>query len=46
MSDGQLVDDVNLALSGKMISDLHNRMGGNVPTALEICEKVSELYGV
>jgi len=46
MSDGQLVDDVNLALKGKMISDLHNRMGGNVPSALEICEKVSELYGV
>lgn len=46
MSDGQLVDDVNLALKGKMISDLHNRMGGNVPSALEILEKISELYGV
>lgn len=46
MSDGQLVDDVNLALKGKMISDLYNRMGGNVPTALEILEKISELYGV
>ncbi|MEN8207812.1 MAG: 3-methyl-2-oxobutanoate dehydrogenase subunit VorB [Candidatus Fermentibacteria bacterium] len=46
MSDGQLVDDVNLALGGKMISDLYNRMGGNVPAALEIVEKVSELYGV
>jgi 2-oxoisovalerate ferredoxin oxidoreductase alpha subunit len=46
MSNGQLVDDVNLALKGKMISDLHNRMGGNVPSAQEICEKISELYGV
>lgn len=46
MSNGQLVDDVNLALKGKIISDLYNRMGGNVPTALEILEKVSELYGV
>lgn len=46
MSDGQLVNDVNLALKGKMVSDLHNRMGGNVPSALEICEKVSQLYGV
>ncbi len=46
MSNGQLVDDVNLALRGKMISDLYNRMGGNVPSALEIVEKVSELYGV
>ncbi|MBN2586015.1 MAG: 3-methyl-2-oxobutanoate dehydrogenase subunit VorB [Candidatus Fermentibacteraceae bacterium] len=46
MSNGQLVNDVNLALRGKMISDLHSRMGGNVPSALEIVEKVSELYGV
>jgi len=46
MSNGQLVDDVNLALAGKMISDLYNRMGGNVPSALEIVEKISELYGV
>jgi 2-oxoisovalerate ferredoxin oxidoreductase alpha subunit len=46
MSNGQLVNDVNLALRGKMISDLHIRMGGNVPSALEIVEKVSELYGV
>ena len=45
MSNGQLVDDVNLALGGKMISDLHSRMGGNVPSALEIVEKISELYG-
>lgn len=46
MSTGQLVDDVNLALKGKMISDLYSRLGGNVPSAAEILEKVSELYGV
>jgi pyruvate/2-oxoacid:ferredoxin oxidoreductase alpha subunit len=46
MSNGQMVDDVNIALKGRMISDLHNRMGGNVPSAMEIVEKVSELYGV
>ncbi|MCK4506386.1 MAG: 3-methyl-2-oxobutanoate dehydrogenase subunit VorB [Candidatus Aegiribacteria sp.] len=46
MSTGQLVDDVNLALKGKMFSDLYGRLGGNVPSAAEILEKVSELYGV
>jgi pyruvate/2-oxoacid:ferredoxin oxidoreductase alpha subunit len=46
MSTGQLVDDVNLALKGKMFSDLYSRLGGNVPSAAEILEKVSELYGV
>ena len=46
MSTGQLVDDVNLALKGKMISDLYSRLGGNVPSATEILEKISELYGV
>ncbi len=46
MSTGQLVDDVNLALKGKMISDLYSRLGGNVPSATEILAKISELYGV
>ncbi len=46
MSTGQLVDDVNLALKGRMISDLYSRLGGNVPSAVEILEKISELYGV
>ncbi|MCD4846914.1 MAG: 3-methyl-2-oxobutanoate dehydrogenase subunit VorB [Candidatus Aegiribacteria sp.] len=46
MSTGQLVDDVNLALKGKMISDLYSRLGGNVPSAMEILAKISELYGV
>ncbi len=46
MSTGQLVDDVNLALKGKMISDLYGRLGGNVPSATEILNKISELYGV
>ncbi len=45
LSTGQMVDDVNLALCGKMKSDLHFRAGGNVPSAVEIVEKVSQLYG-
>ncbi len=46
MSTGQLVDDVNLALKGRMFSDLYSRLGGNVPSAMEILAKISELYGV
>jgi pyruvate/2-oxoacid:ferredoxin oxidoreductase alpha subunit len=46
MSTGQMVDDVNLALCQEMRSDLYFRVGGNVPSAEEILEKVSELYGV
>lgn len=46
MSTGQLVDDVNLALKGRMFSDLYGRLGGNVPSAMEILAKISELYGV
>lgn len=45
LSTGQMVDDVNLALCGKMNSDLYFRVGGNVPSAAEILHKVSELYG-
>jgi pyruvate/2-oxoacid:ferredoxin oxidoreductase alpha subunit len=45
LSTGQMVDDVNLALCGKMKSDLYFRVGGNVPSAVEILDKVSELYG-
>ncbi len=45
LSTGQLVDDVNLALAGAIKSDLYFRLGGNVPSADEITEKISELYG-
>ncbi|PIE53326.1 3-methyl-2-oxobutanoate dehydrogenase subunit VorB [Candidatus Fermentibacteria bacterium] len=45
LSTGQMVDDVNLALEGKLKSDLYFRVGGNVPSAAEILEEVSRLYG-
>jgi len=45
LSTGQMVDDVNLALGGVLKSDLYFRLGGNVPSADEILNKVSELYG-
>jgi len=46
LSTGQMVDDVNLALGGKLKSDFYFRVGGNVPSAVEILDRISELYGV
>lgn len=46
MSTGQLVDDVNLALGGRLKSDLYFRVGGNTPSAAEITDRLSEMYGV
>ncbi len=43
LSTGQMVDDVDLALRGRLFSDFYFRAGGNVPTASEILGKVSEL---
>jgi pyruvate/2-oxoacid:ferredoxin oxidoreductase alpha subunit len=36
MSNGQLVDDVRLALEGVRPVELYNRMGGNAPSADEV----------
>lgn len=47
LSTGQMVDDVNLSLSGvDLKSEFYGRCGGNVPTAIEILNKFSEIYGV
>ncbi|OPX30993.1 MAG: 3-methyl-2-oxobutanoate dehydrogenase subunit VorB [Gemmatimonadaceae bacterium 4484_173] len=45
LSTGQMVDDVNLALGGAIKSDLYFRVGGNVPSADEVLNQISELYG-
>lgn len=46
LSTGQMLHDVNLALCGKARSDFHCRVGGNLPSAAEVLDRVSELYGV
>jgi 2-oxoisovalerate ferredoxin oxidoreductase alpha subunit len=46
LSTGQMLDDVNLALCGKASSDFYYRVGGNVPSAAEVLEQISRLYGV
>jgi 2-oxoisovalerate ferredoxin oxidoreductase alpha subunit len=43
MSNGQMVDDVRLALNGKRPVKFYGRMGGVVPTTVEIMNKVKLL---
>lgn len=43
MSNGQMVDDVRLALNGKRPVKFYGRMGGVVPTPVEILNKVRSL---
>ena len=40
MSTGQMVEDVRLALEGRVPVDFYSRVGGNVPLAEEILEQV------
>ncbi len=42
MSNGQLVDDVRLALQGRTPVEFYSRVGGNVPSAEEVLEFVKE----
>jgi pyruvate/2-oxoacid:ferredoxin oxidoreductase alpha subunit len=43
MSNGQLVEDVRLALNGARPVEFLNRMGGNVPSHHEVLEFVRNL---
>jgi 2-oxoglutarate/2-oxoacid ferredoxin oxidoreductase subunit alpha len=40
MSNGQLIEDVRLALNGARPVELLNRMGGNVPSHEEVLKFV------
>jgi 2-oxoisovalerate ferredoxin oxidoreductase alpha subunit len=42
MSTGQMIEDVRLALDGRVPVEFYGRTGGNVPLAEEICEQLSE----
>ena len=44
MSAGQMVDDVRLAVEGRCPVHFYGRMGGSVPEAEEISEKLIELF--
>ncbi len=41
LSNGQMVEDVRLALNGTVPVELYGRVGGNVPSVEEICEQLS-----
>ena len=46
MSNGQMVDDVRLAVNGKRPVEFYGRMGGNVPTMKEVLEHSKKLMEV
>jgi len=43
LSNGQMVEDVRLALDGKVPVNFYGRVGGNVPTVEELQQKLDEL---
>ncbi len=46
LSNGQMLEDVQLAVQGKAMIDFYNRMGGVVPTTAEILEQATKnLFG-
>jgi pyruvate/2-oxoacid:ferredoxin oxidoreductase alpha subunit len=42
LSNGQMVEDVRLALNGQRPIEFYGRVGGNVPTVEELLAKVEE----
>jgi len=45
MNAGQMVDDVRLALEGRIPVELLGHMGGEVPTAAEVADRLLSLFG-
>lgn len=45
LSNGQMVDDVRLAVNGQKPVEFYGRMGGVVPTTEEIIEQVEKMIG-
>ena len=46
MSTGQMVEDVKLALGGKVDVEFYSRTGGNVPLADEVCKELFARLGL
>lgn len=44
MNAGQMVEDVRLAVNGKVPVEFHGRMGGVVPTPEEVLQKIEEKF--
>ena len=46
LSNGQMLEDVQLSVQGKAKIDFYNRMGGVVPTTAEVLEQANKnLFG-
>lgn len=45
MNTGQMTEDVEMALKGKMPTYFYGRTGGMAPTPEEIVNKVKEILG-
>ena len=45
MSEGQMIDDVKIAVSGKLPVDFYGRSGGMIPTPEGIATKIKEVIG-
>ena len=46
MSTGQMVEDVRLALDGRVDVEFYGRAGGNVPLADEVCKELFDRMGM
>ena len=46
MSTGQMVEDVRLALDGRVDVEFYGRVGGNVPLADEVCKELFDRMGM
>ncbi|MGB7438285.1 MAG: 3-methyl-2-oxobutanoate dehydrogenase subunit VorB [Candidatus Acidiferrum sp.] len=46
MSTGQMVEDVRLALDGRVDVEFYGRTGGNVPQADDVCKELLERMGM
>lgn len=45
MNNGQMIDDVRIAVAGKFPVSFYGRTGGMIPTPDEIIENVKKIYG-
>jgi 2-oxoglutarate ferredoxin oxidoreductase subunit alpha len=46
LSSGQMIEDVRLAVNGKVKVDLHSRMGGMVPSPDEVCDALIKSFSI
>jgi len=44
LSNGQMVDDVRLALDGRRPTKFYGRMGGSVPTTVELANEIENIF--